>query len=132
MRAVIWKGRLNFLGTYFWFDNKQKVFEETKYAKFCIVNKETFSTFFFFHHEAGWFFRGPRLSKMLPFSIKNNPHGGPKLNNGNLDAKSFLGLKVFCEWNKTGRCICKQFQFLNINFRNIHIVEISDLFSHFI
>ena len=74
----------------------KKFLKKPSMQSFLSLIKKHFPRFFF-HHEAGWFFRGPRLSKMLPFSIKNNPYGGPKLNNGNLDAKSFLGLKVFCE-----------------------------------
>ena len=115
-------------GFFFSFKKKENYFDQTKYAKFFTINKETFSLFLCSYSDTQFFETGPRKSTITEISTINNPIELSILRHGNFKIKVILGMKVYSHCNKGGHCIFHQSQFLNKTYRNIVIFEISDIF----
>ena len=128
MKTVIWNSRKVYFFCFFSFKKKENDFDQTKYAKFFTISKETFPLFLCSYRDTQFFETGPRKSTITEISTINNPIDLSILSHGNFKIKVILGMKVYSHCNKGGGCIFHQSQFLNKTFRNIVIFEISDIF----
>ena len=98
------------------------------YAKFFIINKETFQLFLCSYRDTQCFETGLRKSTITEISTINNTIELSILRHGNFKIKVILGIKVYSHCNKSGGSIFHQSQFLIKTFCNIGMFEISDIF----